>query len=117
MNTREIAKEYRLSHWARIMQDRVESGLSIEAFCKTAGFHPNVYFYWQRKLREATCQDLRPAQDKKVIPHGWAVCLPTKPGSKESSVSIEIGKFRVVAGHESDVDQLEKIFRVLASLC
>ncbi|MCK9478690.1 MAG: hypothetical protein M0R40_04210 [Firmicutes bacterium] len=32
VDTREIAAEYRLSHWAQIMQERIESGLSIRAF-------------------------------------------------------------------------------------
>lgn len=58
MNTREIAVEYRLSHWAQIMQDRSQSGLSIRSYCKSAGIHENVYFYWQRKLREAACEQL-----------------------------------------------------------
>ena len=50
-NTRELAKEYRLSHWAQIMQERSASGLSIKAYCETQGIHQNVYHYWQRKLR------------------------------------------------------------------
>ena len=58
MNTREIAAEYRLSHWERVMRERQESGLSIRAFCKNAGFHENVYYYWQRKLRETACEEL-----------------------------------------------------------
>ena len=58
MNTREIAKEYRLSHWAQIMKEREESGLSIKTFCKKIGIHVNSYFYWQRKLRETVCEQL-----------------------------------------------------------
>jgi hypothetical protein len=51
MSTRYITEEYRLSHWAQVMSKRSESGLSIKAFCQEAGFHENVYYYWQRKLR------------------------------------------------------------------
>lgn len=58
MNTREIVEEYRLTHWAGIMKDRAASGLSIKEFCKTAGFRENVYYYWQRKLRDAACEEL-----------------------------------------------------------
>ena len=58
MNTRYIAEEFRLAHWSGIMRERVESGLSIKAFCEKAGFHENIYFYWQRKLREAACEQL-----------------------------------------------------------
>jgi transposase-like protein len=58
MNTKEITKEYRLRHWAGIMRERKESGLSVKAFCEDAGFHENIYYYWQRKLREAKCEQL-----------------------------------------------------------
>ena len=54
-NTREIAKEYRLSHWAQVMQERVTSGMSVKEYCKHIGICGNTYFYWQRRLREAAC--------------------------------------------------------------
>jgi hypothetical protein len=45
MNTREVAAEYRLSHWAQIMRERKESGLSIKALenklWKTNGRQPS----------------------------------------------------------------------------
>ena len=62
MNTREIAVEYRLSHWAGIMRERQESGLSIRAFCERESFHENVYYYWQRKLREAAIEQMAKRQ-------------------------------------------------------
>jgi len=55
MNTRKIAAEYRLTQWAGIIRERQESGLNVKAFCEAKGFHENIYFYWQRKLREAAC--------------------------------------------------------------
>jgi len=58
INTREIAAEYRLQHWAQIIQEQNESGLSIKDYCKAADFQQNRYFYWQRKLREAACGQL-----------------------------------------------------------
>ena len=58
MNTRAIAAEYRLQQWAVIMRDCKESGLSIRAYCENAGIRPNRYFYWQKRLREAACEEL-----------------------------------------------------------
>jgi transposase-like protein len=58
MDTRKIAVEYRMSHWAQIIQNRIKSGLSIKAFCENAEFHENIYYYWQRKLRETACEEL-----------------------------------------------------------
>jgi len=62
-NTREIAAEYRLSHWAGIMQERVSSGMSVKAYCASVGLHENVYYYWQKKLREAAYDQLAVVQE------------------------------------------------------
>jgi len=56
MDTRKVAAEHRLKHWTRVMQDRAASGMSIKAFCEEIGVHENVYYYWQRKLREKACE-------------------------------------------------------------
>lgn len=34
----------------------------VKAFCREAGFHPNKYYYWQCKLRQAACHQLTETQ-------------------------------------------------------
>lgn len=121
MNTREIAKEYRLSHWAQIMKARSESGLSIKAFCKEAGFHENVYYYWQRKLREAACElavrtSPKPTAPKALIPNGWAMCETTEPEAKCGALTIEVGTYRVRVEPGDDLELVGKVCRMLAAL-
>jgi len=137
VNTRYIAEELRMSHWAGIMRNRQESGLSIRAYCETAGFHENVYYYWQRKLREAACKVLsdktselifKPQNeavkdDKSIVPsdprapHGWAICEATETKEKGKSLPIEIGGCRVLADSDVNPELLAKVCRVLLSLC
>ena len=88
VNTREIAEEYHMGHWAQVMRERSESGLSITAYCETIGIHPNRYFYWQKKLREAAVMAESVQNETKAfvelsnpsertlskIPNGWAIC-------------------------------------------
>ena len=129
MNTRNIAEEFRLSHWAGIMRERQESGLSIKAFCKSSGFHENVYFYWQRKLREAACKGLignaqseTTAAGKSLIPSeapraGWVtVSEAAEPAKKEEVLPIEISGCRVLASADVDTELLAKVCRVLIGL-
>jgi len=76
MDTRKMAAEYRLRHWAQIMRERKESGLSVKAYCEQAGFHENNYFYWQRKLRESASEQLAAmgveSTETGLIPRGFA---------------------------------------------
>ena len=123
MDTREIAKELRLTYWAGIMRERKESGLNAKAFCESTGIHPNVYFYWQRKLRMAACEenihkDLElESKATALIPNGWAICKEAKPEQTETTIIIEIGKSRVTVNANTDSVLLEKTCRMLVSLC
>ena len=120
MRTREIAAEYRLSHWAQIIQERIGSGMSIRAYCKSAGICEQVYYYWQRKIREAACQELASAAKKKaeqaLVPSGWVVCETTE-AAMEQALVIEIGEFRVSVEADTAPELLAKTCRVLKSLC
>ena len=125
MNTREIAEEYRLSHWAGIMQERKESGLSVRAFCKNAGFHENSYFYWQRRLREATCEELARIQDKpNMVPPGFMEVrlsadkpLPSIIHEGPNPVCIETAGLRIAASNEYPIDKLVTLLREVSRQC
>jgi len=126
MNTREIAEEYRLTHWAEIIQERKESGLSVRAFCKGAGFHENIYFYWQRKLREATCEELSTIRGKTagMVPSGFTelklasrTTLPTMIADNRERVCIETSGLRITASNEYPIDKLVTLMREVTRLC
>jgi hypothetical protein len=123
INTREIAVEYRLSHWAEIIKERNASGLSIKAYCESIGLHQNVYHYWQRKLREAACTELLPStvtvKEIAKVPTGWALCESNRQteSTLSNEVTIEIGKSRVTANNGVDLELLSSVCRMLMSLC
>jgi hypothetical protein len=122
-DTRAITAEYRLQHWAQIIQEQKASGSSIKEFCKAAGVHANVFFYWQRKLREAVCGGLVPdaqnEQKGELAPRGWAAVgiAQAEPAGPAQTLAIEIGAFRVRASLETDAGLLGKVCKVLAGLC
>ena len=74
MNTRDVAAEYRLQHWAGIIRECKESGLGVRAFCANSGFHENTYYYWQKRLREMACEELVKVQAGRTnhLPSGFA---------------------------------------------
>lgn len=118
MNIREMASEYRMAHWAGIMRERQESGLNIKTYCQNTGIHENVYYYWQKKLREAACAELSLKSSEKetrLIPTGWSR-LETKEASETTGVTIEINGCRVEANFETDAELLAKICRMLRSI-
>lgn len=127
MNTREIAEEYRLSHWAGILRERKMSGLSIRAYCKRAGIHENVYYYWQRKLREAVLDELSgQSGTHPSAPEGWAMCTTettaaiasVKPDAASTEqLTVEVGGLRITAGSAYPAEQLARLLLGLTGKC
>jgi len=96
MNTREIAVEYRLAHWSQIMQGRKERGQSIRAYCEDMGLHENVYYYWQRKLREATYEQLSENKEEKpTLPAFTEVKLASHTPQQLDQVDSFCGEIRI----------------------
>jgi len=129
MNTRYIAAEYRLAHWSQIMRDRSKSGLSIKAFCKNTGIHENTYFYWQKKLRVAACEQLAKMQENStpvVLTHpGFAevmlqdshLQIQDSKTVAHGNLSIEISAVKLTADCGYPVGQLAYLLRELVKQC
>jgi len=125
MTTKRITEEIRLSHWAQVVRERIEQGISIKDYCESQGIKRHKYFYWQRKLREAACKEIEPKiqeanpeeKQGKLVPQGWALCgLPEAEPATEP-ITIEIGKFSIKTGAAVNKATLEAICRVLMTVC
>ena len=131
MNTREIAEEYRLSHWAKIVKERGESGLSIKQYCENIGIHENSYYYWLKKLREAASEEFistaghitRESTNILALksPVFAEVKLPKLPPSAASvpcnQICIEAIGIRITAGGEYPIDKLTELLRTVSRSC
>jgi hypothetical protein len=98
------------------MKERAESGLTVKAYCETAGFHQNSYFYWQRKLREASCGEMAVA-GALPAPDGWAVATSGPKAMPAPTLTVEIGKCRVHIVKDVDERLLAKVCSALMPLC
>jgi hypothetical protein len=117
MNTRETAAEYRLAHWAQIMRERGESGLSIKAYCANAGYHENAYFYWQRKLREAACAQMRAPGFTEVKLAEAAAGKSLAGSGQPGELRVEVAGVRITVDGTYPADKLAALLRELIGSC
>ena len=120
MNTREIAEEYRLSHWAKIIGQRQERGMSIKAFCADIGIHENVYYYWQRKLRTAACEQMGLTATAARAPGFAEVTVAAPPAlasPASASLRIKVGGIEITADIGYPLDELVRLVHALSSPC
>jgi len=113
MDTRGIAAEYRLSHWAKIMQERNANGMSIRAYCKSIGISEHTYYYWQKKLREETCKQM-------AVPGFTEVRVTESPArtavaeaSRSGELRIEAGGMQITANSSYPTKKLTALLREL----
>lgn len=129
MNTREIALKYRLAHWSRVIHERRESGLCIRAFCRQSGFHENMYYYWQRKLREVACHQTTepypPARQTDLPEPCFAEVrlesvsvLSAQPAKTASGrLCVEFSGMQINADSDYPPEKLAVLLRELAQSC
>ena len=126
MNTREIAVEYRQSHWAQIIRDRTESGLTIKDYCASNDIQENAYYYWLKKLRETACEEIARIQGRpagimtpvfaEVKLTNQATILPST-SIYQSNVCVEAAGVRITAGGEYPIEKLTELLRIVSRSC
>lgn len=47
-----VAHNVKLAKWNEIISERLESGLTVDEYCKEHNVTKNAYYYWLRKCRE-----------------------------------------------------------------
>ena len=119
VNTRDIAADYRLAHWAQIMRERADSKLNIRAYCEETGIHENTYFYWQKKLREAACAGMQTTSlpdGKSLVPKGWTALSVKEETYQTQGLTVEVNGCRISVLADTDPLLLAKVCRALKAL-
>jgi len=125
VNTRYIAKEYRLAHWAQIITEQKESGLTVRAYCERAGYHENSYYYWQKKLRTVAINELSAAtgeQTQELAPIMAKLNLTNNNGPETAGtggndyLSIEMFGIKLTASRDYPVSKLSELLRTVSRL-
>ena len=129
MDTKEITREMRLRSWAEIMRRRGESGKSVRSWCRENEIKERIYYYWQRKLREAACEHLSGTQNegkqKSLTVPGFAQVSLRSETEQDSvrgnenfgRISIEISGLKISADSGYPAEKLAELLRELSGSC
>lgn len=113
MDTRRVAREVHLSKWSGIIKEQKASGLNVKEWCLANGVNRQQYFYWQRQLREITCEDLAIQQVKTLLPGDFVeISAPLEP-PMAGVITVRIGKGVVEISGETSGAAIESVIRAL----
>ena len=126
--TRSRRAARRMEHWTKVVSKREASGQSVRAYCRDAGITERVYFYWQRKVREAASgQTVGRKEGNRLInpaANGFAeVRLLEQPeravprdAKTPSVIRVEGHGLQIVADENYPVAKLSELLRCLVRL-
>jgi len=114
--------EIRLAGWTQALKERITSGESINAFCQNKGISRHAYFYWQRKVREAACEQLAEAQKQTSLPAPtFKEVMIAEPPLPEiiapSCICVESGGYKITAGSAYSTEAIAALLRELVRPC
>ena len=121
MKSRELTNRYRLAEWAKIIQERSESGEKIYEFLARKGISKDKYYYWLRKVRKAAGEQLADTEPKRqtaLTVQGFTEVKITKPAMLPSVINanqicIEGASCKITADSGYPVETLVVLLREL----
>jgi transposase-like protein len=126
MDVQKATHEIRLRQWTGIIKECRGSGKSVKSWCKENGISEKSYFYWQRRAREAACQELTAYQEKQVTkaePGGTSVPVLAECRISEgnhasgAAVTIQLNGAIVEIHHGAEASVIESILHALRAPC
>ncbi len=59
MKIQEMKAEYRIQEMQKMIRARTESGLTVSEWCQENNFSEGSYYYWLKKIREKTIEEVK----------------------------------------------------------
>ena len=114
MDTRQVAHEVRRQQWALVMKERRESGLTIREYCRDHGIKEKTFYYWQRRLREAVCENLALREETAIAsaPSFAELRMPMENPCKDV-IRVRLGDVEVEIGGDVTPAAIEAVLRTL----
>ena len=123
MDVQKLTHEVRLQQWGRIVKDCRSSGKSVKAWCAEQNINIKTYYYWQKKVCQATCRELamnhpRPsiAVNAPPIPV-FAELRKPEPPSGQLALTIQRGHMEIQIYRGADTVIVETVLQAIRNLC
>ena len=116
MNMKKISHEMNLQKWTLIVEECRNSGKTVVKWCDENDINIKTYYYWQRKVLKAVCNELSIANNNVETSPAFAEVI--LPGMRKSEVAITLNLNNISlqihnGANESVISQTLKVLRNL----
>ena len=124
MDVQRVTHGIRLRQWTIIVKECQGSGKTIKRWCEEQGVSSKSYYYWQRKIREAACQELSAYHEQVQIAAPTIagrvfaeLKIPEEKKAAGAVVTIRLNNATVEIHNGAEAAVIESALRVLKSIC
>jgi len=115
MNVTDLKTQMHVQEWARLIEDRQDSGLSIKEWCRQNNLPESRYYYYLKKLRLAACENLTSEGGDgphfALVPKHARVSNPVV--TRSGNIKITLSNGVVEIGEGADEAQVRSTLEVL----
>ena len=124
-DAKELTTQYRLEQWTTIIQECVNSGKLVNAWCAENNISRDKYYYWLRKVKlaagEVMSKKAQVPYPPKVVPLIPVIpdCILSNNDTDEAHAAIVIKSNGLVLEIQNNASEaiIERTLKVLKQLC
>ena len=123
MDVQKLTHEVRLQQWGRTVKDCRSSGKSVKAWCAERNINIKTYYYWQKKVCQATCRELamnhlQPSTAVNAAPIPvFAEFRKPEPPSGQLALTIQRNHMEIQIYRGADAVIVETVLQAIRNLC
>ena len=116
MNMKKVSHEMNLQKWTQIVEKCRSSGQTAVKWCVENNINIKTYYYWQRKVCNAVCNELTISNNNvEQTPAFAEVILPNRRTS-EVAITISLNNISLQIHNGADESVIAQTLRILKSI-
>ena len=115
----QVKNRFRLEQWTQLIKDYQSSGMTVKAWCELNGVKQNSYYYWLKKIRKATCDQLPTVLTQTGCPKPteFAELKVSSSSHIQGSVMIHLPYANVEVAEGTSKETIEAVLTALKNIC
>lgn len=112
-----VKTRYRREQWKKLILECQMSGMNVEDWCAGHDVTKHAYYYWLRKLREETCENLPAVSEEcKPVPFKKLEVITPVPNTA-AAVIILLPSATVEVREGTSQQTVEAVLLALRNIC
>lgn len=117
MNMKKISHEMNLKKWTEIVEECRNSGQTAVKWCDENNVNIKTYYYWQRKVCNAVCNELAVTNNNIEQSPAFAEVMISGIRASEVAITLNLNNISLQIHNGADESVIAHTLRILKSIC